>query len=186
MKSNKSSGAANVKVDMRIGILDTIAKSIYADPKVKIREAVANSMDNESPWFILYMDPPSRSISLMDSGKGIKRGRFDEIFQHIGFGLGRENRFSNSYFGLGLMSILELGNKATIITKSMEEKEVWVDRNEGERVRVAINEFKEKYFVDIRIHYQSEDEDWRPTKKGVSLDADKLDELIKALESLRS
>jgi hypothetical protein len=125
MKNKASSESTKVNVDMRIGILDTIAKSIYADPKVKIREAVANSMDNNASWFIMYMDPPSRSISLMDSGKGIKKGRFDEIFLHIGFGLGREDRFSNSYFGLGLMSILALGDKATIITKSMEEKEVW-------------------------------------------------------------
>jgi hypothetical protein len=125
MKNKASSESTKVNVDMRIGILDTIAKSIYADPKVKIREAVANSMDNKASWFIMYMDPPSRSISLMDSGKGITKSRFEEIFQHIGFGLGREDKFSNSYFGLGLMSILELGDKATIITKSIEEKEIW-------------------------------------------------------------
>jgi len=109
---------------MRIGILDTIAKSIYSDPKVKIREAVANSMDNEATWFIMYMDMTSRSISLMDNGKGIKESRFDEIFQNIGFGLGREEKYSNSYFGLGLMSILELGDKATIITKKRRKESI--------------------------------------------------------------
>ena len=67
MKSKESSGLPAIQVDMRIGILDTIAKSIYAEPKVKIREAVANSMDNEASWFIMYMDTPSRSISVVTS-----------------------------------------------------------------------------------------------------------------------
>ena len=116
--------ANELKVDMRIGIINTIAKSIYADPAVKIREAVANSMDNKASWFIFYIDTPSRTISLIDNGNGITRNRFDEIFINIGFGLGQKDKISNSYFGLGLMSILELGTKATIITKSNAEKQV--------------------------------------------------------------
>jgi hypothetical protein len=122
MTSKATPGSTTIRVDMRIGILDTIAKSIYADPKVKIREAVANSMDNGASWFVMYLDIPSRSISLMDNGHGIPQTRFEEIFSNIGFGLGRAKEFSNSYFGLGLMSILELGEKATIITKPEAKK----------------------------------------------------------------
>ena len=79
-------GAVSLDVGMKIQILDTIAKSIYSDPKVKIREAVANSMDNKASWFILYADNPSLTITLMDNGTGITRTRFEEILRNLGCG----------------------------------------------------------------------------------------------------
>lgn len=114
----------NIEVEMKIGILDTIAKQIYSDSKVKIREAVANSLDNQANWFIIYADVTSRKISLIDNGIGITRARFEQIFKHMGCGIQRNDSYSNSYFGLGLMSIIELGEKSTIISKSKENGEV--------------------------------------------------------------
>jgi len=67
----------------------------------------------------------------------------------------------------------------------VEAKEVWIDKSENERVRVALNEFNGRMLVDIRTYFQAEDGDWRPTKKGVSLDADKLDELKESLSKLQ-
>ena len=122
--NNNSTVEVAPNVQIRVQILNTIARSIYSDSRVKIREAVANSMDNEATWFILYADRPSRTVSLMDNGTGITRGRFDSILQNIGYGIGKKERYSNSYFGLGLMSILELGKKAIIITRSKEEGEI--------------------------------------------------------------
>lgn len=112
-----------LEVQMKTGILDTIAKSIYSDPKVKIREAVANSMDNKATWFIIFADRPSRNITLIDNGTGISRKRFHEIFDNIGFGMQR-NIYSNSYFGLGLLSILAFGQSAKIISRATSEKQV--------------------------------------------------------------
>ena len=66
-------------VQIRVQILNTIARSIYSDSRVKIREAVANSMDNEATWFILYADRPSRTISLMDNGIGITKAPYMEL-----------------------------------------------------------------------------------------------------------
>jgi len=122
--NNNSTVEVAPNIQIRVQILSTIARSIYSDSRVKIREAVANSMDNEATWFILYADRSSRTISLMDNGTGITSQRFDLILQNIGYGMGKKERYSNSYFGLGLMSILELGKKATIITKSKEEGEI--------------------------------------------------------------
>jgi hypothetical protein len=115
---------SNIEVEMKIGILDTIAKQIYSDSKVKIREAVANSLDNKANWFIIYADVTSRKISLIDDGIGITKERFEEIFKHMGCGTQRKDKYSNSYFGLGLMSIIELGEKSTIISKTKEKGEV--------------------------------------------------------------
>ncbi len=67
----------------------------------------------------------------------------------------------------------------------MAEKEVWIEKSENERVRVAINEFSGKNLLDIRSYYQAEDGEWRPTKKGVSLSVDKLEELQNSLSKLQ-
>ena len=61
--SNKSATEVAPNVQIRVQILSTIARSIYSDSRVKIREAVAKSMDNEATWFILYADRTSRTIS---------------------------------------------------------------------------------------------------------------------------
>ncbi len=124
MSNNQPQKPSNIEVEMKIGILDTIAKQIYSDSKVKIREAVANSLDNKANWFIIYADVTSRKVSLIDNGIGITKERFEQIFKHMGHGIERKNKYSNSYFGLGLMSIIELGEKSTIISKSKEKGEV--------------------------------------------------------------
>jgi len=121
MSNNTALNTSSLEVEIKIGILNTISKQIYSDSKVKIREAVANSMDNNATWFIIYADIPSQTLSLIDNGNGITRSKFEDIFKNMGYGTQRMDRYSNSYFGLGLMSIVELGQIATIITKSKDE-----------------------------------------------------------------
>lgn len=137
----------SLNVQMKIGILDTIANSIYSDPKVKIREAVANSMDNRASWFVIYADRPSLTISLLDNGTGITRKRFGEIFQNIGYGMERGNIYSNSYFGLGLLSILAFGKSAKIISKSKDEGEVI--KLEIASERIFSEEMRDKPIADV-------------------------------------
>ncbi len=122
--STKQDNNSDLQVEMKVGILNTIARSIYSDLKLKIREAAANSMDNKATWFVIYADSPTRTISLMDNGDGISRDRFNEIFKSMGYGKDRNEKYSNSYFGLGLMSILEIGGKADIISKSKSGNEI--------------------------------------------------------------
>lgn len=136
-----------MNVQMRVGILKTIARSIYSDPKVKIREAVANSMDNEATWFVMFADKPSRTVSLMDNGAGITDSRFNEIFKYIGYGMQKKGRYSNSYFGLGLMSILELGKRATIITRSKGEREVI--KLDVDSEKIFSEEMEDKPIIEI-------------------------------------
>jgi hypothetical protein len=124
MSVKNEQSPASLEVEMKIGILHTIARSIYSDPKLKIREAVANSLDNKASWFVIYADRPSRTISLLDNGNGISKERFIEIFKSIGYGETREDKYSNSYFGLGLMSIIEPGKRAIIFSKAKFEEKV--------------------------------------------------------------
>jgi hypothetical protein len=147
MAKNAGTDAASLNVQMKIGILDTIANSIYSDPKVKIREAVANSMDNHATWFVIYADRPSLTLTLMDNGDGITRKRFGEIFQNIGYGMERSNIYSNSYFGLGLLSILAFGKSAKIISKSKQKGEVI--KLEIDSDRIFSEEMRDKPIAEI-------------------------------------
>ena len=146
--------------DVRLGILQTIANAIYGPAEGKIREAVANSVDNDASLFIIYLDRTLDRLSLFDNGVGIERKRFDEIFEHIGFGAQKYKPEAMSYFGLGLMSVFRLGEKAHIYTRSknddkLSEDSLWhltVDvnkvfdkANEDKQIKDLIN------FFDISI-----------------------------------
>ena len=66
----------------------------------------------------------------------------------------------------------------------MEEKEIWIERTENERIRVARHEFRGKQLVDIRTYFQADEKEWRPTKKGISVDYEKLQEVKDALNKM--
>ena len=58
-----------------------------------------------------------------------------------------------------------------------------IDRNERERVQIAVNEYKGKSYLDLRIFYTTDAGDtWRPTQKGVTIAPEHLDTLIEAIE----
>lgn len=46
----------------------------------------------------------------------------------------------------------------------------------GKRI-VQISKFKGKVRIDIREYYQDDDEEWKPTKKGLSLDVKQWEKL---------
>ena len=62
-------------------------------------------------------------MSLFDDGSGITRERFKEIFESLGYGLYRNND-KLSYFGLGLMSIMQLGKSAKVVTKTSGKDDI--------------------------------------------------------------
>ena len=66
----------------------------------------------------------------------------------------------------------------------MEEKELWLDKSETERIRIALSEFKGKNLVDIRTYFLAGEDEWRPTKKGINFSYEKLDDLKNALNQL--
>ena len=58
-----------------------------------------------------------------------------------------------------------------------------IQKNALEKIVVANRTFKERNFTDIRIFYQNEiGEDYKPTKKGVTIAPDKLEGLIALLK----
>mgnify|MGYP002627441574 CR=1 FL=1 len=58
-----------------------------------------------------------------------------------------------------------------------------IPRTDTEVTRVAINEYKNRQYLDFRIFYTTDEgANWLPTKKGVTFAPEKLSELKKAVE----
>ena len=57
-------------------------------------------------------------------------------------------------------------------------------RKEDEEVQVSLRDFKDKLYIDLRIFYQPKDGgDMRPTRKGITLELDRLSELKKGISA---
>ncbi|HDO23246.1 MAG TPA: transcriptional coactivator p15 [Nitrospirae bacterium] len=57
-----------------------------------------------------------------------------------------------------------------------------IERNPTERLRVSTESFKGRDYIDLRIYYEANDGEWKPTKKGVTIAPEKTEDVIKLLE----
>lgn len=56
-----------------------------------------------------------------------------------------------------------------------------VERNQTEVIRISTEEFKGRSYVDVRIYFEGTEGEWKPTKKGVTISPDKLEQVIELL-----
>ena len=56
-----------------------------------------------------------------------------------------------------------------------------IERSDTEQLRVECSNYRGRDFVSVRIYYLADNGEWRPTKKGVTVKPDKIDELIDLL-----
>lgn len=61
-----------------------------------------------------------------------------------------------------------------------------IKRNDTEIVRVSKREYKGHEFIDLRIYYQDDEGDYKPTKKGITINPKLVDELIDALKKKKT
>lgn len=54
-----------------------------------------------------------------------------------------------------------------------------------DKIIIALKEFKGKEYIDIRTHFENNDGDWIPTKKGVTFSPESLDEMIELLTAAK-
>jgi len=59
-------------------------------------------------------------------------------------------------------------------------------KNALEEVRVSISTYKGRKYLDIRVYYQGDDGEYKPSKKGVALSPELLPELETALAKLKT
>jgi hypothetical protein len=60
-----------------------------------------------------------------------------------------------------------------------------IERNETEVVRVSTEEFKGRKYLDIRVYFENDDGEWKPTKKGVTIPPDKVDAFLELVKKAK-
>ncbi len=62
-----------------------------------------------------------------------------------------------------------------------------IPKSPTEQLQIALNEFKGKEYLDLRIFYTTDDgASWLPTKKGVTVSPDQLEVLLEAVKTAMS
>lgn len=56
-----------------------------------------------------------------------------------------------------------------------------IEKNQKECIRVSLEEYKGHRFIDCRIFWKDNAGDWKPSKKGISLNDETVKEVITAL-----
>jgi len=60
-----------------------------------------------------------------------------------------------------------------------------IERNPTERIFVEDSEYKGQELVSLRIYFLSKEDEWLPTKKGVTFKKDQLGEVLEALTKIK-
>ncbi|RKX24190.1 MAG: transcriptional coactivator p15 [Candidatus Zixiibacteriota bacterium] len=60
-----------------------------------------------------------------------------------------------------------------------------LERSETERLIIESTEYKGHDLVTLRIYFLSKEEEWLPTKKGVTFRREQLDEVLGALTKIK-
>jgi hypothetical protein len=50
-----------------------------------------------------------------------------------------------------------------------------IERGETEVLRISAEEYKGRKYIDVRIYFENDEGEWKPTKKGVTIQPDKVD-----------
>ena len=56
-----------------------------------------------------------------------------------------------------------------------------IDKDPGNQIHVRISRFRERDYLDIRNFYETEDGEWKPTRKGIAVPVEFYDDLMAAL-----
>ena len=56
-----------------------------------------------------------------------------------------------------------------------------IDKDPGNQIHVRISRFRERDYLDIRNFYETEDGEWKPTRKGIAIPVEFYDDLMAAL-----
>ena len=59
-----------------------------------------------------------------------------------------------------------------------------IERSPTEKLIIESSEYKGHDLVTLRIYFLSREEEWLPTKKGVTFKKEQLDEVLKSLNKI--
>lgn len=61
-----------------------------------------------------------------------------------------------------------------------------LERSPTERLIIENTEYKGHDLVTLRIYFMSKEEEWLPTKKGVTFKLDQLDNVLESLNKIKA
>lgn len=56
-----------------------------------------------------------------------------------------------------------------------------IQKNQKEKIIVSVNEFKGHRYVDLRIHFEGDNGEYVPTKKGISISSKIVEEVVELI-----
>lgn len=59
-----------------------------------------------------------------------------------------------------------------------------MEKGWNEKILFSVSEFKGKKYADIRIYYEDDEGEWKPTKKGVTVSLENFAEFKERVEEL--
>lgn len=66
----------------------------------------------------------------------------------------------------------------------MSEFVTEMERGWNEKIVFSLSEFKGKNYADIRIYYEDDEGEWKPTKKGITVSLDRFSEFLEHVGEL--
>lgn len=66
----------------------------------------------------------------------------------------------------------------------MDEVIAQFEKNATEVIRISLTEYRGRKLIDMRVYYSDDEGQYRPTKKGVSLSADRYTDFKRAMLAL--
>lgn len=56
-----------------------------------------------------------------------------------------------------------------------------IEKNATNKIRVSITEFKGNNYIDLRVYYEDEGGEYKPTKKGITFRPDQISQVMDGL-----
>ena len=56
-----------------------------------------------------------------------------------------------------------------VLEPPTDDKAIVVQKNAGEQIRLALREYEGREFVDIRLFFKTDSDEWQPTRKGLAV-----------------
>lgn len=133
------------------GLVKLLAKSLYPEADVFIRELIQNAHDgialrrigepNLAGRIRIFTDPAQRTISFEDNGRGMDRGDIEELLSTIGrSGTGETTAALREHqqvvetigqFGIGLLSAFVVAERIDVYTRKAGDDALWHWSNQG-------------------------------------------------------
>ncbi len=67
---------------------------------------------------------------------------------------------------------------------AMDEIIAEMEKGWNEKIVFRLNEYRGRQYFDLRIYYEDDEGEWKPTKKGISVQVDRFNEFKENLGKL--